>query len=82
MPKVTYRGAGLMTHSSNPTGTEYRFYNEIPVEVKAEDAVFYAKKQERGSPFEVDMGIVETVKATAEKVTDAIKSQSRRGGKK
>lgn len=79
MAKVKYLGAMDHRHNSNPSGTEYLFHVGVFSEVKPEDAIHYAERAKRGSPWEVDMGVVE--KAT-EAIKEAVKPKYKYGGKK
>ena len=82
MTKVTYLGTD-MRHSSNPTGTEYMFYQGQPTEVKPEDAEHYAKKEATGAPWKVETGVVERANKIIEEVAEEIKKPVRKyGGKK
>ncbi len=79
MAKVKYLGAMDHRHRANATGTEYMFHIGVFTEVKPEDATHYAERAARGSPWEVDFGIVEK---TTEAIKDAVKPKNRYGGKK
>lgn len=45
MTKITYLGPNeILTHRSNPSGTEYVFERNVTVDIAKEDADHYAKK--------------------------------------
>lgn len=74
MAKVRYIGTMDHEHKSNPTRTAYMFHVGVFTEVKPEDAVFYAERAKHGSPWEVEIGIVE-------KATDIIRDATEVLGK-
>jgi len=81
MATVEYLGAMDHQHKSNPSGTNYMFHVGVPLEVKTEDAIFYAERAKHGAPWKVELGIIEQAAEAVKEVVQP-KSRNKYGGKK